>query len=82
MPSDPYPERKWCPVCGWRKGGEDSWNGVACKCGHSIDFQRILAEAAKRKQAKDAAKPYVQRMIENGRCFVCTMHVEKCVCEP
>lgn len=23
----------WCPVCGWRKGGVDSWDGVRCKCG-------------------------------------------------
>jgi hypothetical protein len=25
----------FCKVCGWRKGGRDSWNGKACKCGHS-----------------------------------------------
>jgi hypothetical protein len=30
---DPYPEREWCPVCGWRKGGKDSWDGSSCKCG-------------------------------------------------
>lgn len=24
-----------CSVCGWRKGGLDSWDGVACKCGHT-----------------------------------------------
>lgn len=23
-----------CGRCGWRKGGNDSWNGRACKCGH------------------------------------------------
>jgi hypothetical protein len=23
-----------CDVCGWRKGGMDSWDGVTCKCGH------------------------------------------------
>jgi len=22
----------YCNVCGWRKGGLDSWNGRACKC--------------------------------------------------
>jgi hypothetical protein len=27
--------RPWCQVCGWRKGGVDSWDGVKCKCGHS-----------------------------------------------
>jgi hypothetical protein len=25
----------FCKTCGWRKGGVDSWNGHACKCGHS-----------------------------------------------
>lgn len=23
----------WCSDCGWRKGGVDSWDGRACKCG-------------------------------------------------
>lgn len=23
----------FCQRCGWRKGGTDSWNGKACKCG-------------------------------------------------
>lgn len=22
-----------CKTCGWRMGGIDSWNGLACKCG-------------------------------------------------
>lgn len=25
----------YCKDCGWRKGGPDSWDGKACKCGHS-----------------------------------------------
>lgn len=25
----------FCSKCGWRMGGLDSWNGRACKCGHS-----------------------------------------------
>ncbi len=29
------PLRPWCPACGWRKGGPDSWDGEACKCGHT-----------------------------------------------
>lgn len=29
----PQPFRPFCKSCGWRKGGIDSWNGVACKCG-------------------------------------------------
>lgn len=35
-----------CNVCGWRKGGQDSWNGSACKCGHtSLTFGTLLAAA-------------------------------------
>lgn len=29
------PDREFCRACGWRKGGVDSWDGVACKCGHT-----------------------------------------------
>lgn len=33
-----------CNVCGWAKGGLDSWNGHACKCGHSsVSFRVLLA---------------------------------------
>lgn len=35
-----------CNTCGWRKGGLDSWNGRACKCGFSAPtFREILSEA-------------------------------------
>lgn len=27
------PLHEFCVVCGWRKGGLDSWDGRACKCG-------------------------------------------------
>ncbi len=27
--------RPFCKDCGWRKGGVDSWDGKACKCGHT-----------------------------------------------
>ena len=27
------PLHPYCRECGWRKGGLDSWNGKACKCG-------------------------------------------------
>jgi hypothetical protein len=35
--STPTPKQvsPYCKICGWRKGGVDSWNGRACKCGHS-----------------------------------------------
>ena len=36
-----------CNICGWRKGGLDSWNGGACKCGNSSPtFRSLLVEAA------------------------------------
>lgn len=28
----PQPFHPYCPVCGWRKGGVDSWDGKSCKC--------------------------------------------------
>lgn len=31
-----------CNACGWRKGGLDSWNGNACKCGHSSPTFLVL----------------------------------------
>jgi hypothetical protein len=42
--------RPFCNVCGWRKGGLDSWDGTRCKCGHSsppielIGENRIIAD--------------------------------------
>lgn len=32
----PWPRtlHPYCQACGWRKGGPDSWDGKACKCGH------------------------------------------------
>lgn len=32
---NPKPLRPFCNVCGWRKGGVDSWNGKSCKCRHT-----------------------------------------------
>jgi hypothetical protein len=31
-----------CKECGWRKGGLDSWNGLACKCGFISPTFRFL----------------------------------------
>ena len=44
------PNARFCNVCGWRKGGVDSWDGVRCKCGHAeppiqlIGADRIAAD--------------------------------------
>lgn len=35
-----------CNTCGWRKGGLDSWNGRACKCGQSSSTFRDLLRGA------------------------------------
>ena len=32
-PETKKPLHPFCRECGWRKGGLDSWNGHACKCG-------------------------------------------------
>jgi hypothetical protein len=29
------PLHPFCRKCGWRRGGVDSWDGRACKCGIS-----------------------------------------------
>jgi len=35
-----------CSVCGWRKGGIDSWDGARCKCGHhSLPFGELFKVA-------------------------------------
>ncbi len=31
-PEQTKPLHPYCQVCGWRKGGQDSWDGLACKC--------------------------------------------------
>jgi hypothetical protein len=33
----------FCRKCGWRKGGIDSWDGKACKCGHSEPPYQLCA---------------------------------------
>jgi len=32
---NPLKLHPYCNKCGWRKGGRDSWDGIACKCGES-----------------------------------------------
>ena len=29
----PQATHPYCQICGWRKGGMDSWDGKSCKCG-------------------------------------------------
>lgn len=36
--------RPYCSVCGWRKGGLDSWDGSRCKCGHSSPLIDMIGE--------------------------------------
>ncbi len=43
----PKPLRPYCMKCGWRKGGVDSWNGAACKCGLSEPPIRQVADDRK-----------------------------------
>lgn len=40
---EPTGKRPWCRVCGWRKGGVDSWDGARCKCKLSApEYYRCL----------------------------------------
>ena len=42
--------RPFCMKCNWRKGGPDSWNGFACKCGET-------EQPIKRVEDTDAPDP-------------------------
>jgi hypothetical protein len=33
----------YCNTCGWRKGGQDSWNGKTCKCGETAPLIRLVS---------------------------------------
>lgn len=46
------PLHPFCNVCGWRKGGLDSWNGRACKCG---DMSPPFTELCRQWNAASAA---------------------------
>lgn len=34
----------FCMICGWRRGGKDSWDGQRCKCG--LSSSPIVVEVA------------------------------------
>jgi hypothetical protein len=34
----------FCMACNWRKGGVDSWDGFACKCGFSEPLIEMVIE--------------------------------------
>lgn len=40
----------YCYTCGWRKGGMDSWDGRACKCGHAAPPIETLMPAPETRQ--------------------------------
>jgi hypothetical protein len=41
--SNPDPKALYpvCQICGWRKGGVDSWDGHRCKCRHDNEAKRM-----------------------------------------
>ncbi len=43
--------RPFCKTCGWRKGGADSWNGAACKCGHSASPIELIPASVSEHRA-------------------------------
>jgi hypothetical protein len=47
---DPYPLLAWCGICGWRKGGQDPWDGKACKCGF-VFTERVQSEKLNKDEA-------------------------------
>jgi len=65
--------RPFCYVCNWRKGGLDSWNGHACKCGHQAPTFRELFNAAR------SADGGMERNAA-GECSACAS-LAFCECE-
>jgi hypothetical protein len=51
----------YCNVCGWRKGGTDSWNGFACKCGDSAPA--IQPVEPKTEKAKLVGSPKYRLLL-------------------
>lgn len=52
MRVDPYPTFRWCRICGWAKGGKDSWDGRACKCGFVFQLRSVRTAALSAKESK------------------------------
>jgi len=50
----------YCRECGWRKGGRDSWNGFACKCGHSEPALTLVVPSTSDKWADRLARDAVK----------------------
>lgn len=48
----------WCPTCGWRKGGTDSWSGKACKCGL---WEPPIVRDASKEHPSDVNQPPTMR---------------------
>lgn len=46
----------FCKDCGWRKGGVDSWDGLACKCGHSEPAIFEVTTASRKSAARKLAR--------------------------
>lgn len=58
-----------CRVCGWAMGGIDSWNGRACKCGHTAaPFPDFEAEEAEewRAMIEPAIDAVIKRRLERS----------------
>lgn len=47
----------FCKVCGWRKGGSDSWDGKACKCGLYEKPITVIPNQAEIIPMKQSANP-------------------------
>lgn len=56
-PGPGKPLHPFCNVCGWHKGGIDSWDGRRCKCGDYEPPMKPMtdAELIAIAKARDAA---------------------------
>lgn len=48
--------RPFCRICWWRKGGIDSWDGKACKCGFSAPPEAELMRRATKGEVTELAR--------------------------
>ena len=55
-----------CSACGWRKGGADSWNGKACKCGR---WEPPLVRDASKEHPSDFDQPPTMRCAKCREVF-------------
>lgn len=79
----------YCNNCGWRKGGVDSWDGNACKCGHReppippetviLTLRKPVSKAGMRVLRTFKDRPYESQTQDRIAANALTMHTAKII---